>query len=209
MMSEKKALGASALLILCGLLAGCASSSDGYVEEGSDTGAPDTNLVKGIMTSMGAIDPHEKRVEYKPRAPLVVPPRRDLRNPQDPNAATPASFPKNPEDQAEEARRAALEAEAGRGGKDGRVMTPEELSRWAIPGSGRNIAIDTNPGRKLSPEEMSGQSAVQADAVKRAANPTGRRTLTEPPDTYSKPSANAPVAAPEEKSSWKPSWWPI
>lgn len=205
--SVKKTIGAAAIVILCGLTAGCASSTDGFVEEGADKGAPDTNLVKGVMTSLGAVDPHERPIEYQPRAPLVVPPKRDLRPPVDAASATPASFPRNPEDVADEARRAAMENDQP--GKDGRIMTPDELARYAIPGSGRNVRFDDNPGRRLSPQEMAGQAEVNAEAIKRAANPTGRRSLIEPPDAYSKPSPNAPVAAPVEKSSWKPSWWPL
>jgi hypothetical protein len=204
---SKTAPSASAALLLAALLAGCASSTDGFVEEGSDTGAIDTNAVKAIMTGLGAIDPHEKQVEYRPRAPLVVPPKRDLRRPLDADATTPARFPRNPEDVAEEQRRAALDNDQP--GKDGRVMTPDELARYAIPGAGQSRRYEENPGRKLTPQEMAGQAQVNAEAIKRAENPAGRRTLIEPPDGYRKPSPNAPVAAPEEKSSWKPSWWPL
>lgn len=56
---------------------------------------------------------------------------------------------------------------------------------------------------------MAGQARTNAEAIKRAENPGGRRSLVEPPDAYRKPSPNAPLAAPEEKSSWKPSWWPL
>lgn len=205
--TPKKAIGAAAILLLCGLAAGCASSTDGFVQEGSDTGAPDTNLIKGVMTTLGAVDPHEKQPDFQPRAPLVVPPTRDLPPPVDPAKATPANFPRNPEDVAEEQRRAAIRANPD--DKQGRIMTPDELARYAIPGTGRIDRYDPNPGRKLTPEEMKGQGQVNAEAIKRAANPAGRRTLIDPPDVYTRPSPNAPVAAPEEKSSWKPSWWPL
>lgn len=204
--SLKTAPSAFAVLLLAGLVSGCASSTDGFVEEGSDTGAVDTNAVKAVMTGLGAIDPHEKPIEFRPRAPLVVPPKRDLRTPVDGDAATPRSFPRNPEEVAEEQRKAAFENAPGR---DGRVMTPDELARYAIPGAGKVDRYDPNPSRKLSPEEMKGQAVVNAEAIKRAQNPTGRRTLVEPPDAYRKPSPNAPVAPPEEKSSWKPGWWPL
>lgn len=206
--SLKTARSAFAVVILAGLAAGCASSTDGFVEEGSDTGAVDTNAVKAVMTGLGAIDPHEKQIEYRPRAPLVVPPKRELRAPVDPGSTTPASFPRNPEDVAEENRRAALEKDVDPS-KSGRIMTPDELARYAIPGAGQGRVYDDNPGRRLSPEVMAGQAQVNAEAIKRAENPTGRRSLIEPPDTYRKPSPNAPVAAPEQKSSWKPSWWPL
>ncbi len=202
----KKAIGAAAILVTCGLLAACASSTDGFVEEGSDTGAPDTNLVKAVMSGLGAVDPHERQIDYTRRAPLVVPPNRELHTPADPKAATPANFPRNPEEVAEEQRRNAIANEQG---KDGRIMTPEELSRYAIPGTGQRARYDENAGRRLTPEEMAGQGRTNAEAIKRAENPQSRRTLIEPPDAYRKPSPNAPVAAPEEKSSWKPSWWPL
>ena len=205
---SKTAPSATAVLLLGVLLTGCASSSDGFVEEGSDTGAVDTNAMKAIMTGLGAIDPHEKPVEYRPRAPLVVPPKRELRQPVDPSTATPASFPRNPEDVAEEHRKAALE-QGDDPTKAGRVMTPDELARYAIPGAGQGRIYDDNPGRRLSPEQMAGQARTNADAIKRAENPGNRRTLIEPPNEYRKPSPNAPLAAPEEKSSWKPSWWPL
>lgn len=204
---ETMVRGASTYLFLAVLLAGCASSTDGFVAEGSDKDETvEQGLIKGAMESMGAIDPHEKPIETKPRAPLVVPPARTLPPPRDANAAPSPNFPRNPEDVAEEQRKAASGSELG---KDGRIMTPEQLSKYAIPGAGRTDRSDPNPGRRLTPDELNGQGKVQAEAVKRAANPTGRTSLTEPPDQYRKPSPNAPVAAPEEKSSWKPSWWPI
>ena len=204
--SLKTAPSAFAVVILAALLSGCASSTDGFVEEGSDTGAVDTNAMKAIMTGLGAIDPHEKPIEFRPRAPLVVPPKRELRAPVDAAAVTPSNFPRNPEDVADERRKAALENDTG---KDGRIMTPEELARYAIPGSGQMRRYEDNPGRRLTPQEMTGQGQVNAEAIKRAENPAGRRTLIEPPDAYRKPSPNAPVAAPAETSSWKPSWWPL
>lgn len=201
------ARGASTILMLATLLAGCASSSDGFVDE---TSAKDETveqgIIKGLMQSMGAVDPNEKAIEHKPRAPLVVPPNRQLQPPRDAAAQPSPNFPRNPEDIADEQRRAAAGNEKGR---DGKIMTPDELSRYAIPGAGRTDRADPNPGRRLSPDELRGQGQIQENAAKRAANPTGRQSLIEPPDQYRKPSPNAPVAAPEEKSSWKPSWFPF
>jgi hypothetical protein len=204
---ETMVRGASTFLFLAVLLAGCASSTDGFVTEGSDKDETvEQGLIKGVMTSMGAVDPHEKPIETKPRAPLVVPPARTLPTPHDASAAPSPNFPRNPEEVSEEQRRAAAN---GGVGKDGRIMTPEELSRYAIPGTGKVDRYDPNPGRRMSPDELRGQGVVQGDAIKRAANPAGRTSLTEPPDQYRKPSPNAPVEAPEEKSSWKPGWWPL
>ncbi len=206
---ETMVRGASAFLFLAVLLAGCASSTDGFVTEGSEKDDTiEQNVVKGLMQSMGAVDPHEKPLEFKPRAPLVVPPSRTLPTPRDASALPSSNFPRNPEDVAEEQRRAAASGEQGR---DGRIMTPEELSKYAIAGAGRpeRTSPDNQTGRRLTPDELRGQGKIQEEAVKRAANPAGRKTLSEPPDQYRKPSPNAPVAAPEDKSSWKPGWWPL
>jgi len=197
----------AALFVILGpLLAGCASSSDGFVEEGNKDDTLEQNAVKAVMQGLGAVDPNERPIEYKPRAPLVVPPSRTLPAPQDGKVADPR-FPRNPEDVADEQRRAALKG--GDRGADGRIMTPDELAKYSIPGSGKIDRYDPDPGRRLTPDELKGQGATQAEAVKRAANPTGRKSLIEPPDQYRQPSPNAPVAAPEEKSTWKPGWWPL
>lgn len=198
----------TALLLFAGLLAGCANFSDGFREEGSDKDETvEQGIIKGLMTSMGAIDPNEKRVEAAPRAPLVVPPSRSLPSPQDAKAQPSPNFPRNPEDVAEDQRRAAADNDRG---TNGRIMTPDELAKYAMPGAGRpDGRPNQDMGRRLSPDELRGQGQVQAEAIKRASNPTGRQSLIEPPDQYRKPSPNAPVAAPEEKSSWKPSWLPF
>jgi hypothetical protein len=194
------------LLLVAGLLAGCASSSDGFVEEGrASDDTIEQNAVKSVMQSLGAIDPSERPIEYRPRAPLVVPPSTALPKPQTAETADPR-FPRNPEDVADDQRRAAMKSEKG---KDGRIMTPDELAKYSIPGSGRIDRYDPNPGRRLTPDELKGQGATNEEAIKRAANPSGRKSLIEPPDAYRKPSPNAPVAPAEETSSWKPSWWPL
>lgn len=205
MKSVKAARSAAAVVVLAGFLAACASSSDGFVEEGTKDDTLEHNAIKAVMTGLGAVDPNEKPVDVKPRAPLVVPPHRELRNPVAPDSAVAANFPRNPEDIADEQRR-----QVGEGpGAGGRVMTPEELRRYAIPGAGHRAPADPNPGRALTPEEMAGHGKSMEEAIKRASNPSGRGTLVDPPDDYRKPSPNAPMVAPEEKSSWKPSWWPL
>lgn len=202
---QTRAQAAALFVILGTVLAGCASSSDGFVEEGNKDDTLEHNAVKAVMQGLGAVDPSDRPIEYKPRAPLVVPPSRTLPKPQDGTVGDPR-FPRNPEDVADDQRRAAMNGDKG---ADGRIMTPDELAKYSIPGAGHARRYDPDPGRRMTPDELKGQGATQADAVKRAANPTGRKALIEPPDQYRQPSPNAPVAAPEEKSSWKPGWWPL
>ncbi|MEJ1156839.1 hypothetical protein [Prosthecomicrobium sp. N25] len=195
-----------AILVLALGLAGCASSTSGFVDEGQEDEAIDKNLIKGLMSSMGAIDPKERPIEYKPRAPLVVPPKRELPAPQDPNALT-GNFPRNQEDVD-----LAMAKAAEKGQPDpGRAWTPDELARYRIEGAGRTRydTDDRAAGRRLTPEEMRGQSVRNQEALALAKNPGPRRSLVEPPVEYRKPSPNAPLEPAEEKSSWKPSWWPL
>jgi len=201
------AVGAPVVLLLAALTSGCASSSDGFVPEGADEDKTlEQNAIKGVMQGLGAIDTNERPVEYKPRAPLVVPPTKALPSPRTAAVADPR-FPRNPEDVADEQRRAARDGDKG---TDGRIMSPEELARWRMQnGAAGPTSASVDTSRPLKPDELRGQGMANEEAIKRAANPGGRKTLIEPPDQYRKPSPNAPVAAPEEKSSWKPSWLPF
>jgi hypothetical protein len=195
-----------AIVVLALGLSACASSTSGFVDEGTDEDPIDKNLIKGLMASMGAIDPKEKPIEYKPRPPLVVPPKRDLPAPQDPNAIA-GNFPRNQEDVD-----IALAKEAGKNDPDaGRAWTPDQLARYRIQGAGRAPQgyDERTAGRRLTPEEMAGQFKTSKEALALANNPGPRKNLIEPPVEYRKPSPNAPVEPAAEKSSWKPSWWPL
>lgn len=198
-------------------LAGCSSSTSGFTDEGSDDNVGiEQNLIKGLMTSMGAIDPREKPIEYKPRSPLVVPPQRNLPTPQNQDALLNAhNFPRNQEDVDREfARNAAKNA-----GDPGRAMTLGEQARFRLP-SGTQAKItrpvdEREASRPLTPAEMAGQGeatrAAMAEVEGSSAplNQRKRRLLTDPPEAYRTPSDKAPVEMAEEKSSLKPTWWPF
>lgn len=204
-MLELMRLARPVVLSVAVALSGCASSTSGFEDESN--GEPqDTNLVKGMMTSLGAIDPKERPIEYKPRSPLVVPPKRELPAPQDADAAlAQRNFPRNQEDIDREMTK--------RGGNDpdpSRPWTPDQLARYRMSGQPTRTGSDDNPGRRLTPEEMAGQFKRNQEAIAIASN-NGKKTLTEPPKDYRTPSPKAPVDPEGEKkeSSWKPSWWPL
>lgn len=187
-------------------LAGCASSTSGFVDEGSeDEGAIDTNAVKALMTSLGAIDPKERPIEYKPRAPLVVPPKRALPAPQDGTVLASRNFPRNQED---------VDAELSKAGANdpdpGRAWTPEQLAKYRMATPDRRITYDEKAAaRPLTPDELNGQHLRNKQAIEAANNAGTRRSLLQPPSEYRQPSAKAPIDPETEKSSWKPSWWPL
>ena len=56
----------SAVLVLLAGLAAC-QAADGTSQ------APDVALVDTVMKGLGAVDPNEKQIEYKPRGPLAMP----------------------------------------------------------------------------------------------------------------------------------------
>lgn len=195
-----------AVLVAALGLAGCASSTSGFVDEGSEDGSPEQNLIKGMMTTMGAIDPKERPIEYKPRAPLVVPPKRTLPAPQDDSALRASNFPRNQEEVDADI------AKLGSGDPDpGKVWTPEQLAKYRLRTDSRREAdlYRPDPTRPLSPDELRGQHALNKQAMEAAAKSQGRSSLIQPPETYRTPSPNAPVVPEEEKSSWKPGWWPL
>jgi hypothetical protein len=188
-------------------LGGCASSTSGFEDEGPNEEPGDGNLMKGFMISMGAVDPEAKPVEYQPRAPLVVPPKRDLPKPQDTTASLGANFPRNPEDVTAEMRRKGVKNASGEA-----MMTPDELARYRL-----NAPVATRPnyptndkdwGRKLTPQEMAGQAEKSKQALAEVeGGPNGkRRYLTDPPDGYKTPSTKAPID-PETPTSSKSEWW--
>ncbi|KPL52417.1 hypothetical protein [Prosthecomicrobium hirschii] len=194
--------------VLAGLIAlgGCASATNGFEDE--QTGEQrDTNLVKGFMAGIGAIDPSEKAVEYKPRSPLVVPPKRDLPAPQDADTALSRSnFPKNPED-----RQRDLDKISRDDPDASKTWTPDQLAKYKL--ASRPAGTSGGPGdtsRRLTPDEMAGQFKVNREAI--AAREGRNKGLTDLPKDYRTPSPKAPVdpeAAEQKSSSWKPTWWPL
>lgn len=195
------------VLVAALALGGCASATNGFEDEGANDEPADTNLMKGFMVGLGAIDPEAKPVEYQPRAPLVLPPKRDLPKPQDTTASLGANFPRNPEDLTAEMRRNGAKNASGEA-----MMTPDELARYRLntaPATRPNYpANDKDWGRKLTPAEMAGQFEKSKQALADVeGGPNGkRRYLTDPPDGYKTPSSKAPID-PETPTSTKSEWW--
>jgi hypothetical protein len=188
-----------------------ACTQGGFVEEGTEAPPGDDNVAKNLLIGMGAIDdPNAKAVKYQPRAPLVVPPKRNLPSPVDPDAtAANSNFPVDQEEQDAKRRRATPDGKF----EDGHVMTPAERARYA------NLPVGDAPARTfnekdsskpLTPDQMSGKEMKDAVAQieqRQKANP--QTSLLTPPADYRTPSSKAPIDPPKEESSWKPGWWPF
>ena len=189
-----------------------ACTQGGFVDEGSEHVNSDGNLAKSLLISSGAIDDENPKAQpkFQPRAPLVVPPKRNLPAPVESEASlAKKNFPVNPEDQAQRER--------DRRGDDpanlSRPLTLTEQEKY------RNLPTTSQTGttqsekdasRPLKPWELDG--SAQREAVAQLENTGARRrekNLISPPEDYRTPSSKAPVNPAPETTSLKPSWWPF
>lgn len=193
----------SAILAL-GALAAC-QAADGT------TVAPDTAMVNAIMGGLGAVDPNEKKIQYKPRAPLAMPSEPTALPEPETNVAGTQSenWPKNRNNQTLEEVKAIYAAKNPRGGGDADenpVLTPEQMRGITVPTTRKRDfeterrQAEIDEGDLLNLKELKQQNQTAKDTKKQAdassvtagAVPV-RRYLTEPPSTYSTPSPDAPM----------------
>ena len=156
--------------------------------------------VKNLLGSMGIISPEKDPIRYRERAPLVLPPKMELRTPA--GAETYASnnpqWPQDP-DVVERKRRSAqerlpaMETETRRMSDNNPRLSVDELRAGRNPnGPGPGRHKGDRDGVWLSPTELAaGRSNPDED---KAENETpARRTLTDPPSTLRKTARNGPV----------------
>lgn len=186
-----------AVVALAIALAGCVTDPNGH-EEGVDQAA-----VRKIMEGLGAVDPKQKPIDYKPRAPLAMPAKlTELPQPETATAEQAANWPKPQNQELQDLK--ALYAKGN--GTD--LLTPEQMRGIQLGSSKpRDIAAEKRDeeltsGKLMTPAEMKQQheGAGQIDTSK-LFGPDGqpvRRYLVEPPVAYSTPAANAPLNKPAD-----------
>ena len=202
---------ACGLLIASALIAGTVSARAGD----DDNEAPDTKILRSILTGIGLQDPNKAPIDYHERPPLVIPPDKTLPPPEaaDATAKNPA-WPKDPDvTRAREIRR----MEANRNTteeieRERRPLRPEEMTPGHDPRtlpSGRKIAEPLGEdGKRMTPSELGFKgklsrffSGKSNEAVRFTGEPT-RSTLTDPPSGYQTPSAQQPYG--ESKAAAAP-----
>lgn len=188
----------SCVLVLLAALGAC-QAADGTSQ------APDVALVDSIMRGLGAVDPKEKPIEYKPRAPLAMPSETaSLPEPETKVAGTQtADWPEQREnEQLTEIKRLYTES----GDQDER-LTPEQMRGFTITGvtgqrqrdiAGERRDTELGEGGTLTRAEQQAEwERLQKLRAEKAGidneNVASRRYLIEPPSTYSTPSADAPM----------------
>ena len=180
-----------------------------------------SNLTEQILTGIGLVAPTPPDIDYRERAPLVVPPSGDVLPP--PRAAgAMASNPAWPKDYDEQQRKAAAAADVGtremtsRKSSSYKTLTPAEMARGAKAGPSRNSGDDfrkTNDDNRLSLNELGfkgwGNGTKEKPMV--FEGEPEREALIQPPVGYQTPAPNAPygvVADRPEDKQWKlPNWF--
>ena len=154
--------------------------------------AQEGTLLRDIFGRIGLIEPAQPQIEYRERAPLVVPPSRDLPSPRSPEQV--GGDPRWPEDRRdrvtrEEARELERFQERVRAGDGARIDEPNlRLPRGAGPAPRIDMNDPWGEGSPTLTREQ--QDAFQRQMLGRDspdAQGLQRRRLTDPPSHFLQP----------------------
>jgi hypothetical protein len=160
------------------------------------------SIFADVLSTIGMLPSSHAAIEYRERAPLVLPPSRDLPPPEAP-ATTDASWPKDPD--VERARRD-IEDEKLPATQSWRYIAnredPNRISTEELRGgrvSGRGPATGPSEQERLNPvlsasELNKGRAAAKVDDWSKNGEPK-RVRLTDPPPGYRTPAESAAYAA--------------
>lgn len=199
----------TATLLMAGLAA-CSSFGQTVAEDDPEATVPNASLGRSIMEGIGAVPPRQQGINYRPRAPLVVPQSKTtLVAPENADkAASIPDWPKDPEVETRERLKAAEAREAGRDQSD--RTPPSELLATRLPSrQGRSGAEDEVMDKPLMPHQFAGMksSGIDSSGVYDASGTPRRRALVEPPVSYLEPAPGAEVTTKERpkptQSFWK------
>ncbi len=182
----------------------------------------DTQIIRGFMESLG-LRQDGQGINYEERAPLVIPPRRDLPPPEQTDAAL-ARNPAWPVDP--DVTRARKEAAAKRTAvlnpdsviqHDQSVLRPDQIAPGPKPRS-RRIGDDgyrpgpNGSGNQLTPAQLdtkpnffSRMFGKDAPEISSFTGEQPRLSLTEPPPGYQTPSPDQPYGLGKTKPEVKTS----
>jgi hypothetical protein len=211
--------------ILAVALAMAAGAGSAFAQNAGDDDEPlDTKLLRKFMRELG-FRQGEEGIEYRERAPLVVPPGRDLPPPQPEGAIdrNPA-WPKDPDvarrREATAAEKAKLKSTTDRPTDDGRALRPDEMKVRGVLAPAAPAPTAAGPSaeeaaRPLSPSQLGGGTNFFGDMFSKLgpAKPeavpfTGeppRTSMTAPPAGYQTPSPSYPYGMGVQVQVSKPS----
>ena len=157
-------------------------------------------IIDGIMAGIGGTNMENRGIEYRERSPLVVPPRLDLRPPENARGEIKdANWPKDPD----EARRKAAIANRKKNNKDpveaSRILTPPnwrrqdrgpENRRRPAPARYQQQQPDPQPVAARLQRRLQRPVRRQQDRTAPFKGEPTRESLTQPPAGYQTPSPN-------------------
>lgn len=202
----KLATGAAFGLAICAAIL----AAPGPARAGDDDPPFETKVLRGLLEGLG-LKRDGEAINYQERAPLVIPPGRDLPPPETGNAAVAnnPAWPKDPDvlRAKEEKKLERQRASMGAGEQimhDERVLRPNEMTPGGnprTPPSGkRESAYRGVEGERMSPSQLGYKGGLWNTIFgskddEEAARFTGepkRAALTDPPPGYQTPSPDQP-----------------
>ena len=182
-----------------------ALSVPAQAQSSNDEPGFEQGLIRGLLGAIGVIGDDKPQIDYRERAPLVVPGNRTaLPVPQDGSAvASNPSWPRDPDQ--ERARVKARNDAQGRGLESG-VLSRSQLASGAAPGAGRITEPRVNRQEQLGNYNSTqveqttfngklgkflGGGGNDDKQIVFTGEPE-RRSLVEPPRGFRTPSPNAP-----------------
>lgn len=194
---------ASRMLLAGGLLL---AATPAFAQEGM--------LFQNLMKGTGLFGSDKNDIEYKQRAPLVVPPGSTLPKPQEPGATRTAAWPDDPDVARRKADRegtrtpfASTEAYRANNRPE---MSQEEIRRGRVTGRANGpdgiVPDHNNYNNQIAPirigREMAARQAQTDTSNLAFGSEPERKFLFEPPTGYRRPAGTAPlgpgIAGPQE-----------
>jgi hypothetical protein len=204
----------SRAVLVCAVAAACVfAAGQARAEDDEDDEPFETKIMKAIL---GIND--KDSIDYRERAPLVVPPTMNLVPPEQAKIDNPA-WPKDADVQEKKKRKAAAKQPRRDPELEARPLTPAELNpsgAVARRGAGADPNGAENPElegqRPLRPNELGYKGGLFSSIFRDNSKPEtavfsgepARSALTDPPPGYMTPSPNHPYGLGVKKEAPKP-----
>lgn len=149
------------------------------------------NLFEGTFGGRSGDD-----IDYRARAPLVVPPNTNLPPPQQPASARNAAWPKDADIERRKEDRSLLSASMAEKARNNPMLSQEELRRGrTLNQSAEGYEEQSNYNTILAPirqgKELAARRNLEAEEQLSYGSEPQRKLLTEPPTGYRRPAATA------------------
>src|SRR5215510_2569942 len=206
--------GAFGLALLAAFIPAGAQAQDDDEDDKKSWWNLDKKLLGDLMRGFGLRNGNEPQIEYRERSPLVIPPSRNLPQPEQAGAGRTAAWPVDPDVKRKQ------EAAAKRKNRKGydsdyeeRNLTPSELNP---PGANRSASRPGTPesmgddGKPMKPSELGymgnlfssfGSFGGQKDEYATFEREPPRSSLTAPPAGYQTPSVAQPYGLSSKKEN--------